>query len=136
MALIARVLGVSLVTSALVAALGCVLLGAATGQAAGSSEYIIPALFLACVGGVIGAVAGAAGDRRRAQRPKGFEPRRGLNVLPGRRGGSAGLGDPFALAIPPTLPTRGERKETCERGERKGPGKSRDCPCVGPARSG
>ncbi len=72
MSLIGRILGVSLVTSALVAALGCALLSLATGSAA-SSEYIIPALFLACVGGVIGAVAGAAREIVAAQRPKAFD---------------------------------------------------------------
>jgi hypothetical protein len=73
MALIVRILGVSLLTSALVAGLGCALLTAATGHAAPSSEYIIPALFLACVGGVIGAVAGAAREIVDARRPKSFD---------------------------------------------------------------
>jgi hypothetical protein len=59
MALIVRVLGVSLVTSALVTGLGIVLLSASVNSAP-SSEFIIPGLFLACVGGIIGAVAGAA----------------------------------------------------------------------------
>ena len=73
MALIARILGVSLVTSALVGALGCALLSAATGYAPAPSEYVIPALFFACVGGVIGAVAGAAREIVAAQRPETFD---------------------------------------------------------------
>ena len=73
MALIVRVLGVSLVTSALVAALGCALLSLASGYAPPSSAFIIPALFFACVGGVIGAVAGAAREIVDAQRPKSFD---------------------------------------------------------------
>ena len=67
MALIARVLGVSLITSALVTGLGIVLLSASV-HAAPSSEFIIPGLFLACVGGIIGAVAGAAREIVDAQR--------------------------------------------------------------------
>ena len=43
-----------------------------------SSEYIIPVLFLACVGGVIGAVAGAAREIVAAQRPKAFDPGGGV----------------------------------------------------------
>ncbi len=70
MALIARILGVSLLTSALVAGLGLVLLRSASHHAVPSSEYVIPALFLACVGGVIGAVAGAAREIVSAQRQK------------------------------------------------------------------
>ncbi len=68
MALIARILGVSLLTSALVAGLGLALLKSASHPATPSSEYIIPVLFLACVGGVIGAVAGAAREIVPAQR--------------------------------------------------------------------
>jgi hypothetical protein len=70
MALIARILGVSLLTSGLVAVLGLALLGSATQTAVPSSEYIIPGFFLACVGGVIGAVAGAAREIVAAQRQK------------------------------------------------------------------
>lgn len=70
MALIARILGVSLLTSALVAGLGLVLLRSASHRAIPSSEYILPGLFLACVGGVIGAVAGAAQELVSAQRQK------------------------------------------------------------------
>jgi hypothetical protein len=89
MALIARILGVSLLTSALVAGLGLALLRSASppameaarvvgeaGPGAGEavdrplSDYIIPVFFLACVGGVIGAVAGAAREVVAAQRPK------------------------------------------------------------------
>jgi hypothetical protein len=68
MALIARILGVSLLTSALVAELGLALLESVSHHAMPSSEYIIPVLFLACVGGVIGAVAGAAREIVAAQR--------------------------------------------------------------------
>lgn len=67
MALIARIFGVSLLTSALVAGLGYALLTMATGGAASPSEYIIPELFLACVGGGIGAIAGAAREVVSAQ---------------------------------------------------------------------
>ena len=70
MALIARILGVSLLTSALVAGLGLALLKSASHPAMPSSDYIIPVFFLACVGGVIGAVAGAAREIVAAQRPK------------------------------------------------------------------
>jgi hypothetical protein len=55
MALIARILGSSLLTSGLGAGLGLVLFGQYP-----YSDYIIPTFFLACVGGIIGAVAGAA----------------------------------------------------------------------------
>ena len=68
MALIARILGVSLLTSALVAGLGLALLKSVSHHAMPSSEYIIPVLFLACVGGVIGAVAGAAREIVSTQR--------------------------------------------------------------------
>jgi hypothetical protein len=92
MALIARILGVSLLTSAPVAGLGLALLKSAShpameparvvgeAPAAGPdaeeavdrpwSEYIIPVFLLACVGGVIGAVAGAAREIVSAQRQK------------------------------------------------------------------
>ena len=53
MALIARIIGVSLLTAGLGAGFGLALFG--HGQ---YSEYIIPTLLLACVGGIIGAVAG------------------------------------------------------------------------------
>lgn len=69
MALIARVLGVSLLTSALVTGLGIVLLSASVNSPPPPlSEVIIPGLFLACVGGIIGAVAGAAREIVDAQR--------------------------------------------------------------------
>ena len=55
MASIARIMGVSLVTSGLGAGLGLVLFGQYS-----YSDYIIPTLFLGCIGGIIGAVAGAA----------------------------------------------------------------------------
>ena len=70
MAVIARILGVSLLTSALVAGLGLALLRSVSNPAMPSSEYIIPVFFLACVGGVIGAVAGAAREIVSAQRQK------------------------------------------------------------------
>jgi hypothetical protein len=70
MALIVRILGVSLLTSVLVAGLGLALLQSVSRPAMPSSEYIIPVLFLACVGGIIGAVAGAAREIVSAQRPK------------------------------------------------------------------
>ena len=70
MALIARILGVSLLTSALVAGLGLALLKSASHPGLSSSEYVIPVLFLACVGGVIGAVAGAAREIVSAPRQK------------------------------------------------------------------
>ena len=68
MALIARILGVSLFTSALVAGLGLALLTPFARPDMPSSEYIIPVFFLAPVGGVIGAVAGAAREIVSAQR--------------------------------------------------------------------
>jgi hypothetical protein len=70
MALVARILGVSLLTSALVAGLGLTLLKSASQPAMPSSEYIIPVFFLACVGGFIGAIAGAAREIVSAQRQK------------------------------------------------------------------
>jgi hypothetical protein len=54
MALIARILGVSLSTGGLGAMLGLVLFRGPY------SDYIIPTMFLACVGAIIGAIAGAA----------------------------------------------------------------------------
>jgi hypothetical protein len=70
MALIARILGVSLLTSALVAGLGLAVLNSASDPDLPSRAYIGPALILACVGGVIGAVAGAAREIVSAQRQK------------------------------------------------------------------
>jgi hypothetical protein len=55
MALIARVIGWSLLASGLGAGVGLALFGRYP-----YSDYIIPTLFLGCVGGIIGAVAGAA----------------------------------------------------------------------------
>jgi hypothetical protein len=55
MASLARILGTSLLTSGLGAGLGMVLFGQYP-----YSDSIILSLFLACVGGIIGAVAGAA----------------------------------------------------------------------------
>ena len=65
MALIARILGVSLLTSALVAVLGLAVL-----RPEPHSTDIIVILFLACVGSIIGAVAGAAREIVSAQRHK------------------------------------------------------------------
>ena len=70
MALIARLLGVSLLASALVAGLGLALLRSVSDHAVPSSEYVIPVLFLACVGGAIGAIAGAAREIVSAQQHK------------------------------------------------------------------
>lgn len=77
MALIARILGVSLLTSALVTGLGIVLTKLLSDQtlmpwterpiAPGDRLFLA---FLACVGGVIGAVAGAAREIVSAQRQK------------------------------------------------------------------
>ena len=65
MALIARILGVSLLTSALVAGLLLALI-----RPSPYSPDIVVILFLACVGGIIGAVAGAAREIVSAQREK------------------------------------------------------------------
>jgi hypothetical protein len=54
MALIARILGVSLGVGALGAVIGLVLFQGPY------SDYIVPVVFLASVGAVIGAIAGAA----------------------------------------------------------------------------
>jgi hypothetical protein len=78
MAMIARILGVSLLTSFLVAVLGVVLIqfallgssSASRPSTASSGEYIVLVLFLGSVGGVIGAVAGAAREIVSAQRRK------------------------------------------------------------------
>jgi hypothetical protein len=92
MALIARILGVSLLTSALVAGLGLALLklashpalegarveGEAPAVGLGAeeavdrpwSDYVVPVFLLACVGGLIGAVAGSAREIVSAQRQK------------------------------------------------------------------
>ena len=53
MALIARIIGVSLLTGGLGAGLGIALFRQ-------YPDYTIPTLLLGCVGGIIGAVAGAA----------------------------------------------------------------------------
>jgi hypothetical protein len=55
MAMVARIIGVSLLTSGGGALIAFVLFGNAS-----SSEAIGLALILACVGGIIGAIAGAA----------------------------------------------------------------------------
>jgi hypothetical protein len=64
MAPIARILGLSLLTSGLGAGLGLALFRGPY------SDYIVPTLFLACVGGIIGAVAGAAQEIVTALRHK------------------------------------------------------------------
>lgn len=65
--MIARIFGVSLLTSALVAGLLLVLI-----QPDRHSWDILAILFLACVGGIIGAVVGAAREIVSAQRQKAF----------------------------------------------------------------
>jgi hypothetical protein len=65
MALIARILGVSLLTSALVAGLLLALI-----RPDPHSTDIVVILFLACVGGIIGAIAGAAREIVSAGRQK------------------------------------------------------------------
>jgi hypothetical protein len=65
MTVIARIFGVSLLTSALVAGLLLALI-----QPDRHSWDILTILFLACVGGIIGAVAGAAREIVSAQRQK------------------------------------------------------------------
>ena len=66
MALIARILGVSLLTSVLVAGLSLAVLHPEDRH----STAIFVILFLACVGGIIGAVAGATREIVSAQRQK------------------------------------------------------------------
>jgi hypothetical protein len=82
MALIARILGVSLIASALVAGVGFLLLKSVSeptmeatvvGQPAPvmpARDYTLAVFILACVGGIIGAVAGAAREIVSAQRQK------------------------------------------------------------------
>jgi hypothetical protein len=73
MALVARILGISLLTSVLVAGIAIVLLGSIAPRDPSSSGpvlLIIIALFFGCIGGVIGGVAGAAREIVSAQRPK------------------------------------------------------------------
>ncbi len=82
MALVARILGVALLTSALVAGVGLFLLKSVpeppmTATVVGfpapvmpERDYTGPIFILACVGGVIGVVAGAAREIVSAQRPK------------------------------------------------------------------
>ena len=57
MAIIARIIGLSLLTGGLGSGLGRALFG--FGQSP-YEDYIVPCLLLACVGAIIGAVAGAA----------------------------------------------------------------------------
>ena len=80
--LIARILGVSLITSALVAGVGFSLLKSVPeptmpASVVGQPDPVMPArdytpavFILACVGGLIGAVAGAAQEIVSAQRSK------------------------------------------------------------------
>jgi hypothetical protein len=65
MVLIARVVGVSLLTGALVAGLGLALL-----RPDPHSYDIVVLFFLACVAGIIGAIAGAAREIVSSQRQK------------------------------------------------------------------
>ena len=62
---VARILGVSLLSASLWAGMARLFL-----QNQPYTEYVIPCLFFACAGGVIGAVAGAAGEIVMAQRQK------------------------------------------------------------------
>jgi hypothetical protein len=71
--LIARILGVSLITSGLVAGLGVALVVAASEQVLRVGEAMLVILFFGCVGGVIGAIAGAAREVVSAQRRKPAE---------------------------------------------------------------
>jgi hypothetical protein len=61
MVVVARIIGYSLLTAALGALLGLALFGHYTG-------YGLPTFLLACVGAIVGAVAGAAGEIVTAQR--------------------------------------------------------------------
>jgi hypothetical protein len=61
MAVVARILGYSLLTAGLGAWFGYALFGHDPG-------YALPAFLLACVGAIVGAVAGAAGELVTAQR--------------------------------------------------------------------
>lgn len=82
MVMIARILGVSLITSVLVAGVGLVLLWSVPEPSLGATvvgqpapvmperDYTLPIFILACVGGLIGAVAGAAQAIVSAQRSK------------------------------------------------------------------
>jgi Na+/H+-translocating membrane pyrophosphatase len=82
MSLIARILGVSLITSAIVAGAGFFLLWSLPEPSMGATvvgqippdmparDYTAPIFILACVGGLIGAVAGAAQEIVSAQRSK------------------------------------------------------------------
>ncbi|QEH39074.1 hypothetical protein OJF2_76860 [Aquisphaera giovannonii] len=65
MAVIARVLGVSLLTGVLAGGLAVALL-----RPQAQSWDVVVVLFLACVGAVVGAVAGAAREVVSANRPK------------------------------------------------------------------
>jgi hypothetical protein len=82
MVLIARILGVSLITSALVAGVGFLLLKSVPEPSMGATvvgqpapvmparDYTTPIFILTCIGGLIGAVAGAAQEIVSAQRSK------------------------------------------------------------------
>jgi len=66
MAVVGRIIRVSLLTSGLGAGLGYALFG--LGRE--GREWIIVSFLLACVGAIVGAVAGAAGEIVAAQRRK------------------------------------------------------------------
>ncbi len=60
MTLLVRIAALALLTSGLVAALGLAVLNAIVDHRVPRGEYVIPGLILACVGGIIGAIAGTA----------------------------------------------------------------------------
>jgi hypothetical protein len=67
MDVVARIIVVSLLASALGAGIGLILFGQY-----GYRDYIVPTVFLGCVGAIIGAVAGAAGEIVTAVRQRKF----------------------------------------------------------------
>ncbi len=67
MALIARIIGLSLLTAGLGAEIGFAFFGR-------YADYAIPCILLACTGGIIGAVAGAAREIVTALRPSAPAP--------------------------------------------------------------
>jgi hypothetical protein len=69
MTLVARILGLSLLSAALGVGLGCAFFGQLL-PASDTGGWIIISLLLACAGGIIGAVAGAAREIVIAQRQR------------------------------------------------------------------